>query len=89
MTAYNRLLIADVSGTLPEGWQPDQAPWRSFTFTTRSGRVHRLDFVRFDALHDAVLSDGDAFFYVFRPSFSWDIRSDFIWDVDTGDQNGH
>ena len=63
---YNSLLAVTVSGTLPEGWQPTGVVHTRFTFETRTGTQHTIELTPFDALHDAVICDGCAMFYLIK-----------------------
>lgn len=64
--SYNQLLIATVSGALPEAWQPIEPAHTTYTFHTRTGVEHTIALIAFDALHDAVIVDGCAMFYIIR-----------------------
>lgn len=64
--AYNRLLIATVSGDLPQGWETEEPPHTRYTFETVTGVTHTLALYRYDAMHDAVSVDGCAMFYIIR-----------------------
>lgn len=63
---YAQLLTATVSGTLPDGWSTDATPHTVFTFLDVSGETRVLALTDFDALHDAVLLDGEAVFYLVK-----------------------
>lgn len=71
--AYNQLLIATVSGALPEGWTATEPPHTTLTFTDVSGDTRIVALARFDALHDAVLIDGNAMFYLIRDGLRFDV----------------
>lgn len=64
--AYNDLLLVTVSGTLPSGWTPSEPVHTAYRFETVTGVTHTLELARFDALHDAVLVDGCAMFYLVK-----------------------
>lgn len=70
--AYGRLIVATVSGSLPEGWTSDAAPHTVYTFWDVSGEKHTVALADFDALHDAVLMDGVAAFYLIKGGFGLD-----------------
>lgn len=63
--AYERLMVVTVSGRLPEGWIPGE-PELTLVFRSVSGREYRAELCAFDALHDALLLDGCALFYLLR-----------------------
>ena len=62
--AYNDLLMVTVSGSLPKGWVQTEAPHTKYTFETVTGVTHTIELARFDAMHDAVIVDGCAMFYL-------------------------
>lgn len=65
--AYTALLPITVSGQLP---QPSaSAPHTVYTFCDVNGDVRTLAFATYDALHDAVLIDGQQFFYLIKGGF--------------------
>lgn len=64
--AYNTLLTATVTGRLPEDWVLQERPHTIFTFEDITGVTHTVALSPFDALHDAVLVDGYAMFYMIR-----------------------
>lgn len=68
--AYSRLIVATVSGRLPEGWKAEAEPHTVFTFRDVSGEEHRVALTDFDALHDAVIIDGVAVFYLIKGGFA-------------------
>ena len=70
--AYGRLIVATVSGRLPDGWEAAGAPHTIYTFVDRSGEAHTVALTDFDALHDAVLMDGEAAFYLIKGGFGLD-----------------
>lgn len=68
--AYGRLIVATVSGRLPEGWVATEKPHTVYTFADRSGETHTVALTDFDALHDAVFMDGEAAFYLIKGGFA-------------------
>lgn len=68
-SAYNRLVTVMVSGMLPEDWTAQQQPHTVYTFEDVDGTVHAVALTDFDALHDAVLVDGHAMFYLIKQGF--------------------
>lgn len=66
---YARLIVATVSGRLPDGWTTDEPPHTAYTFHDISGDTHTVAFTTFDALHDAVLLDGEAAFYLIKGGY--------------------
>ena len=68
-TAYNALTLVKVSGTLPAGTVVASAPHTAYTFTDVDGTVHTVELATFDALHDAVIVDGHAAFYLIKGGF--------------------
>ena len=71
--AYQSLLIATVSGELPSGWTQTEPSHTEFIFDTVTGTRHTIALTPFDALHDAVLCDGGALFYLIQGGLRWDI----------------
>ena len=67
---YARLIVATVSGRLPDGWTTDETPHTAYTFHDISGDTHTVAFATFDALHDAVLIDGEAVFYLIKGGYA-------------------
>lgn len=66
--AYNALSLVTVSGMLPAvGGLP--APHTTYTFTDVDGTVHTVELATFDVLHDAVIVDGHAAFYLIKGGF--------------------
>ena len=63
--AYERLLTVTVSGRLPEGYEPGTAHTK-YTFRTVSGGTHTVELSAFDGMHDAVIMDGHALFYLIK-----------------------
>ena len=72
-TAYNKLTLVSVSGTLPEG-QAIPAPHTSFSFTDVDGTMHTVALADFDVLHDAVIVDGHPAFYLIKGGFKLSLR---------------
>lgn len=66
--AYQALTLVTVSGTLPEG-ETIAEPHTVYTFTDVDGSVHTVALATFDALHDAVIVDGHAAFYLIKGGF--------------------
>ena len=73
-TNYNRLLMATVSGELPEGWQPEGEPHTLFVFETETGVRHTLALSDYNGLQDAVILDGSAVFCIVRGALAFDAR---------------
>lgn len=73
-SAYNELLKVTVSGYLPDGWQQEEAPHTTWIFEAATGESHTLELVRFDAMHDAVLLNGSALFYLIRDGMTFDVK---------------
>ena len=67
--AYGRLIVATVSGRLPAGWEATEASHTVYTFWDVSGEAHTVALTDFDALHDAVIVDGGAAFYLIKGGF--------------------
>ncbi len=67
--AYNALSLVSVSGTLPTGEPITAEPHTVYTFTDVDGTVHTVALATFDALHDAVIVDGHAAFYLIKGGF--------------------
>ena len=67
--SYARLIVATVSGRLPDDWTTDEPPHTTYTFHDISGDTHTVAFTTFDALHDAVLIDGEAAFYLIKGGY--------------------
>ena len=63
--AYERWLVVNVSGRLPESWQKKETR-EKYIFRTVSGREHAVELSEFDAMHDAVTVDGCTLFYLIR-----------------------
>lgn len=72
--AYNNLLIVTVSGTLSTGWQSDEAPHTTYTFTQTDGVVHVVELVHCDAFHDAVVLDGNTMFYLIKDGMAFNLE---------------
>ena len=66
--AYNALSLVTVSGTLPTA-DALPAPHTTYTFTDVDGTVHTVELATFDVLHDAVIVDGHAAFYLIKSGF--------------------
>lgn len=75
-TAYNRLLTVTVSGRLPEGWEATEPVHTTLSFESEDGERHAIELTRFDALHDAVIVDGCALFYLIRDGMSFTVQDD-------------
>lgn len=73
-SAYNNLLKVTVSGFLPTGWQAEEEPHTTFVFQAVTGESYTLELTRFDALHDAVLLDGNAVFYLIKNGMSFTVK---------------
>ena len=67
---YNAWSLVTVSGMLPEDEAVTAAPHTVYTFTDVDGTVHTIALATFDALHDAVIVDGHAAFYLIKGGFS-------------------
>lgn len=67
---YSQLILATVSGRLPAGWSAQREPHTVYTFFDVSGASHTVALVTFDALHDAVMMDGNAMFYLIKGGFT-------------------
>ena len=63
--AYERMLVVNVSGQLPDGWEKKETETR-YTFRTLSGQTHTVELSAFDAMHDAVTVDGWTLFYLIK-----------------------
>ena len=63
---WEQLAALRVTGWLPNGYEVTADAHTSLVFTTISGKVHTLSFAPYDALHDAVILDNTALFYVIR-----------------------
>jgi hypothetical protein len=66
--AYNALSLVTVSGLLPTA-NALPAPHTIYTFTDVDSTVHTLELATFDVLHDAVIVDGHAAFYLIKGGF--------------------
>ena len=55
-----------VTGSLPQGWTAREAPHTTFTFEDVDGMVTTVALAPYDALHDAVIINGDAVFYLIQ-----------------------
>lgn len=67
--AYSAWSLVTVSGVLPEGEYALEAPETRYIFTDVDGTVHEIGLTPFDALHDAVIVDGHAAFYLIKGGF--------------------
>ena len=65
-TAYGQLLLVTVSGILPEEFTAEAEPHTVYTFETVSDTQHTIALAPFDAMHDTVIVDGCALFYLIR-----------------------
>ena len=72
--AYLRMETVRVSGILPDGWQQTEAAHTTFTLRTLAGSEHTIALTPFDALHDAVIVDGCALFYLIRGGMAFSIE---------------
>ena len=68
-TAYNALTLVTVSGTLPGNAALHSAPHTAYAFTDVDGTAHTVELATFDVLHDAVIVDGHAAFYLIKGGF--------------------
>lgn len=73
-SAYNELLKVTVSGMLPTGWTAVEAPHTTFLFEAATGENYTLALTTFDAMHDAVLLDGNALFYLIKNGMSFQVE---------------
>lgn len=67
---YGALIVVTASGRLPIGWEPTEEPHTVYTFHDVAGTAHTVALTTFDALHDAVLVDGEAVFYLIKGGFA-------------------
>lgn len=67
--AYERLMMVKVSGTLPDTWTQTPEHTR-YTFKDQDGTMHTVALAPYDTMHDAVLVDGYAAFYIIQGGFS-------------------
>ena len=67
---YNVWSLVTVSGVLPEGEYTLEEPPYRYIFTDVDGTVHEVGLTTFDALHDAVIVDGHAAFYLIKGGFT-------------------
>lgn len=74
--AYSRLITVSVSGSLPDGWTTQEPPHMTYTFEDLDGTVHTIALCRYDALHDAVLVNGQALFYLIQGGFALELTVD-------------
>lgn len=68
--AYNTWSLVTVSGVLPEGDYTLAEDAYRYIFTDVDGTVHEVGLTTFDALHDAVIVDGHAAFYLIKGGFT-------------------
>lgn len=73
-SAYNELLKVTVSGDLPTAWQAAEAPHTTYIFEAVTGESYTLELAKFDAMHDAVLLDGNALFYLIKDGMTFDVQ---------------
>lgn len=71
-SAYNELLKVTVSGELPQGWQTAEAPHTTFVFQAATGETYTVALSSFDAMHDAVLVNGQALFYLIKGGMAFE-----------------
>ncbi|MCH5287549.1 MAG: DUF4340 domain-containing protein [Christensenellaceae bacterium] len=69
--SYSQLIVITVSGVLPAGWSANEEPHTVYTFHDVSGDTHTVAFITFDALHDAVVIDGEAAFYLIKGGYGF------------------
>ena len=62
--AWEQLRAVRVTGWLPDGFTVTEPVHTTLTFTTVTGKTHTLALAPYDALHDAVIVDGTALFYL-------------------------
>lgn len=72
--AYNELLKVTVSGSLPKGWTAEKAPHTTYRFEAVTGETYTLALAAFDAMHDALLLDGNALFYLIRGGMAFGVE---------------
>lgn len=73
-SAYNELLKVTVSGYLPDGWTTAETPHTTYVFEAATGESYTLALVKFDAMHDAVLLDGSALFYLIKDGMAFEVQ---------------
>lgn len=73
-SAYNELLKVTVSGVLPDGWAAGEEPHTVYVFEAVTGEKYTLELVKFDALHDVVVLDGHAVFYLIRDGMRFEVK---------------
>lgn len=66
--AYKALSMVTVSGMLPAANRLPE-PHTAYIFTDVDGTVHTVELATFDVLHDAVIVDGYAAFYLIKGGF--------------------
>lgn len=62
--SWEQLWNVRVSGWLPDGFTVTEPVHTTLSFVTQSGQTHTLALAPYDALHDAVIVDGTALFYL-------------------------
>ena len=67
-SAYQALTTVTVSGTLSAS-APLPVPHTAYIFTDVDGTVHTVELATFDVLHDAVIVNGHAAFYLIKDGF--------------------
>jgi len=65
-SAYIRMETVRISGLLPSGWTASEPPHTTFTLRSTSGLTQTIALSPFDALHDAVIVNDCALFYLIR-----------------------
>lgn len=69
--AYIRLLNVSVSGTVEHGWQPGGTPTAAYRLVNSAGGRLSIDLYPYDRLHDAVVVNGVALFYLIHGGMLW------------------
>ncbi|MBQ8555086.1 MAG: DUF4340 domain-containing protein [Clostridia bacterium] len=72
--AYSQLVMVTVSGALPADEEIAAAPHTVYTFTDIDGTVHTVALADFDGMHDAVIVDGHAVFYLIKGGFKLNLE---------------
>lgn len=67
--AYEQLMMVTVSGRLEQGWTAQETPHTEYRFEDIDGTVHTVALTPYDAMHDAVIVDGTAVFYLIQGGF--------------------
>ena len=65
-SAYIRMETVRISGLLPSGWTTSEPPHTTFTLKSTSGLTQTIALASFDVLHDAVIVNDCALFYLIR-----------------------